>query len=90
MEILIHFEEEVVITTVDNQGQLTFLHRRHQVNDCMSIPNRLIAGFFSQLITHIPVLRERTDVYTTAGRSGSTKYIGVTNGIPHRAVSAHT
>ena len=62
----------------------------NQIDNGMIIPYFLVRFIFSQLLGHVPVLRERANIHPSACTSTGTKRIFMTDCIPHRSVSTHT
>ena len=90
MKFFIHLKKEITLTAIEYNGQITILYLVYLINGCMFVPTFPIGSILSQLFIHLPVQRERTDIHSTAGTAGSTKYIFMTEGIPQSTVATHT
>jgi len=90
MQILVHIQEEITFSTIDNDSQIAILYLINLIDNGVIIPYLLIRFIFSQLFSHVPVFRERANIHPSACASTGTKRIFMTDCIPHRSVSTHT
>ena len=90
MQILVHIQEEISFSTIDNDSQIAILYLINLIDNGMIIPYFLVRFIFSQLLGHVPVFRERANIHPSACTSTGTKRIFMTDCIPHRSVSTHT
>ena len=89
MQILVHIQKEIRFTTVDNDSQIPVFYLVNLIDNRMFIPYLFIVCKFAQLFRHIPVQRERTDIYPATGTSTGTKRIFMTDSVPHSPMSSH-
>ena len=85
----VYFEEEIVYSAVDDNGQIAVFERGYEVYYGVLVPPFFIGGIFAQLVFHVPVCGEGANVESSAGTSCGSEYIAVAYGIPHGTVAAH-
>jgi len=78
MEVVIHFEKEIAVTAIEDNSQFTVLDTVN-LHDCrMIVPNLLIVALVSELLAHLPIIGERSDIDSATRTTGRTKHILMT------------
>ena len=90
MQILIHLNEEVSLATIKDNRQIPVLNLINLIDYSMRIPYFLVRFIIPQAFCHVPILRERTNVYASTCTSTSAKGIFMTDSSPQTTMSAHT
>ena len=80
MQLLVHLYKEVILTAVNGQCQVAVGNLVQLIDHRMFVPQLLIVRICTQLHSHLPVLREGTDVYPTTHAAGRTEHILMTDG----------
>ena len=89
VEIQVHPIEEILITAVENERQLTVPERSGLADHRMRVPAFRIVFQLTQLSLHLPRVGERTDVHASRGRPRGPEAVFVAQRHPQSAVTAH-
>ena len=86
----VYAEEEIIYPTIDDDSQGTIFQTVKLVDDRVIVPCLEVFVTFAKVCLHPPIVGEGADVEPSARTAYGSKYILVTDGQPHGAVSAHT
>ena len=89
METRVHVEEEIAIAAIDDDSELPIPHLRDLIYHRIVLPVLRKTLLLTQLITHIPVFGERTDIHAPAGATHRREYIAMPDRVPQRAMATH-
>ena len=89
MDGLIHTEEEITDTTIENDSQIVVFETVQLVDNRMIVPCIKVLIAFADILLHPPVVRKRPNVKTATGTTYGTEYVFVADSIPHGTVSTH-